>query len=69
MIALEGLKIGPIGLDPTPQGLDIGEKLLWKYEETRYATKPTIPKEPNGSRYILFVNNLYAATLSLYCEK
>ena len=25
----------------SPKGLEIGEKLLWKYEETRYAIKPT----------------------------
>ena len=26
----------------TPQGLEIGEKLVWKYEETRHTTKHQI---------------------------
>ena len=30
-----GFEIGP------KQGLVMGEKLLWKYEENRHATKPT----------------------------
>ncbi len=33
MIAGQGLK--------PPQGLEIGEELVLKYEETRHATKPT----------------------------
>ena len=31
MSALPGKEIGPAGLSP-PQGIEIGEKLLWKYE-------------------------------------
>ncbi len=33
VIAPQGLIIGPAGLEP-PHGLELGEKLLWKYDET-----------------------------------
>ncbi len=47
MIGPQGLKIGPAGSEPSPlpQGIEIGEKLLWKCKETQYTTKPTMSKK------------------------
>ncbi len=46
MIVPKGLKFDPALLEP-PQGLEIGEKIVSKYKETRHSNKP--------NRSVLFV--------------
>ena len=49
MIAPQGWTIGPTGLE-SPQGLEIGEKLRWLFEETHDVAKPTSFHLPENER-------------------
>ncbi len=51
----------------TPQGLEIGERLLIKYEETRQTTKPTRSEKSSKINLIIMAFNIfYVKSISIY---